>query len=144
MATKEQIESMLRKFESATPKDFFKCVDGAQLGMTAVLRLLNETGSPQSAGAISDALEVSTARVAVLLRKMVDKGLVTKKSSSEDARVTLVELTEQGRAIAQANKQYAYDKVGRVIDEVGEERLDEYIAISTKIRDIFKDSQPHL
>ena len=96
MATIVQIESILKKFEKATPKDFFQCVDGAQLGMTAVLRLLNETDMPQTAGAISDALEVSTARVAVLLRKMKNKGLITKDNSVMDARVTLVELTEQG------------------------------------------------
>ncbi len=138
LATNEQIESVLRKFEKATPKDFFKCVDGAQLGMTAVLRLLNESDAPQTAGAISDALEVSTARVAVLLRKMVSKGLVTKDSSVMDARVTLVELTPQGKAIAQAHKQYAYEKVGRVIDEIGEEQLDAYIEISAKIQEIFK------
>ena len=142
MATTEQIEAMLKKFEKATPKAFFKCEDGGQLGMTAVLRLLGESDTPLTAGAISDALEVSTARVAVLLRKMKDKGLITKDSSVMDARVTLVELTEQGRSIAQANKRYAYAQVGRVIDEIGEERLDEYIEVSMKIRDIFQDAAP--
>lgn len=142
MATIVQIESILKKFEKATPKDFFQCVDGAQLGMTAVLRLLNETDMPQTAGAISDALEVSTARVAVLLRKMKNKGLITKDNSVMDARVTLVELTEQGRKIAQANKQYAYEKIGQLIDEIGEERLEEYIEISTKIQAIFSPPSP--
>lgn len=144
MATTQQIEAMLKKFENATPKDFFKCVDGAQLGMTAVLRLLNESDASLTAGAISDALEVSTARVAVLLRKMVDKGLVTKESSRTDARVTLVELTPQGKAIAQAHKQYAYEKIGRVIDEIGEEQLDAYIEVSAKIQEIFQCSHPQL
>lgn len=138
MATKAQIETLLKKLEEAHPKNFFKCVDDTQAGIGAVLRLLHESNETVYAGTISDALHISTARVAVLLKKMAAKGLVTKKHSNMDARVTIVDLTELGETTIVAMRDDMYQQIGHIIDTVGEARLNEFIAISHEIREALR------
>lgn len=79
-------------------------------------------------------LGVSTARVAVLLKKMAAKGLITKGHDPADARVTVVSLTEQGRESIREIEGELYRQTGLVIDRVGEERVLEFIAIAQEIQ----------
>lgn len=134
MATRMQIERMLEKLEHAHPDDFFKHVDETQAGIGAVLRLLYISNDTVTAGKISDELMVSTARVAVLLKKMVSKGLITKEHSPIDARITLVKLTEYGAKTIEEMRDGVYQQMGIVIDTVGEERLLEFITIAEEIK----------
>ncbi len=134
MATREQIEMMLEELEKAHPADFFKRVNETQTGIGAVLRLLYESDGTATAGKISEVLNISTARVAVLLKKLVTKGLITKEQGTADARVTVVKLSELGEKTILQMRNDMYKQVGLVIDKVGEERVLEFIAISNDIR----------
>ena len=96
MATQEQIASILSQLVALHPADCFKPIDAANAGLGAVLRLLYLDDQPVTAGTIREKLHVSTARVAVLLKKLVAKGLVTKGRDPVDARVTVVALTPLG------------------------------------------------
>lgn len=136
MATTEQIELMMRKLDKAHPAAFFKRADEVQAGIGAVLKLLAESSQPVTAGRISDALNISTARVAVLIRKMVGKGLVTKEQGLLDARITIVRLTDLGEKTIREMKEEMYGVMGRVIDAVGIERLTEFLEIAEEIRKV--------
>ncbi len=136
MATTEQIELMLHKLEQTHPASFFKRTDEVQAGIGAVLKLLAESPQPVTAGRISDALNISTARVAVLIRKMVGKGLVTKEHDILDARITIVKLTDFGEQTILKMKEEIYGIMGKVIDEVGIERLTEFLEIAGEIRKV--------
>ena len=105
MATQEQIKKIHSEMEKAQPVDFFKRINEIQAGIGAVLRVLYEYDGTVTAGQISEILEVSTARVAVLLKKMDSKGLITKKHSTDDARVTIVSITEHGKDIINIAKE---------------------------------------
>lgn len=139
MATKEQIEMILEKLEKSLPDEFFKKVDETQAGIGAVLRLLNKSNDAVTAGRISEVLNVSTARVAVLLKKMVAKGLITKEQLATDGRVTVVKLTEFGLQIISEMQAEVYSQTARIIDTVGEERILEFIAIADEIKSAFKE-----
>lgn len=134
MATEAQVEMILKRVECAFPIDFFKRIDEGQAGIGAVLRLLYESGESVTAGRISDELGVSTARVAVLIKKMVSKGLVTKERGVIDARITIVKLTEFGTKTYEEIRNDMYRQVGIVIDTIGEARLMEFFAIGEEIR----------
>lgn len=138
MATKEQIEMVLEKFQKAHPVNFYKMVNETQVGMGAVLRLLYESNGMVTAGKISDVLNISTARVAVLLKKMVAKGLISKEQSAKDARLTVVKLTALGEETVSKIHDEIYAQMGRIIDAIGEERLLEFIEISNEIRAVAK------
>ena len=133
MATDKQISNILRQMVSAHPAEFFKHMDDTRAGIGAVLRLLYTVDTPVTAGMISEQLGVSTARVAVLLKKMDAKGLITKEKDPIDARVTIVKLTDFGRETIERMWEEVKSQVGKVIDEIGEDRLLEYIEISKEI-----------
>ena len=134
MATTAQIERMLAELEGIHPVAFFRRMDETQAGIGAVLRLLHTSEEEITAGKISEVLNISTARVAVLIRKMAAKGLITKARSSADARITMVGLTELGVRTVEEMRREMYRQMGLVIDAVGEERLREFLKIATEIR----------
>ena len=133
MATQKQIEYILKRMESANPSDCFKEVDLIRAGIGAVLRLLHDAGQGVSAGTISDTLRVSTARVAVILKKMATKGLITREQDALDGRVTLVTLTESGEKAYRDMRAELCEKLSVVIDAVGEDRLLAFIAVAEEI-----------
>lgn len=135
MATHEQIAMTLEALQATHPKELFRTMDLNQAGIGAVLRLVYESEETVTAGKIADFMGVSTARVAVLLKKMAAQGLIIKESDAKDGRVTVVRLSEQGTARVEAIRSCLYTHIGAVIDKVGLERMQEFIAISREIRD---------
>ena len=87
-----------------------------------------------AAGTISEKLHVSTARVAVLLKKLVAKGLVTKGRDPVDARVTVVALTPLGAQTVQDLADHMHQQVGLLIDQIGEARLLDFIRTAQEIK----------
>ena len=138
MASREQIELLRRQLWEAVPMDFCKQIDQKQAGMEAILQLLLEADQTLTAGMLSEAMNVSTARMAVLLRKMSEKGLIVKETHALDGRVTVVRLTEHGEAIAGKKREEALRQIGAVIDKVGMERMLEFIRISKEIKEVIR------
>ncbi len=138
MASREQIELLRRQLWEAVPMDFCKQIDQKQAGMEAILQLLLEADQTVTAGMLSEAMNVSTARMAVLLRKMSEKGLIVKETHALDGRVTVVRLTEHGEAIAGKKREEALRQIGAVIDKVGMERMLEFIRISKEIKEVIR------
>lgn len=138
MASREQIELLRRQLWEAVPMEFCKQIDQKQVGMEAILQLLLEADQTLTAGMLSEAMNVSTARMAVLLRKMSEKGLIVKETHALDGRVTVVRLTEYGEAIAGKKREEALRQIGAVIDKVGMERMLEFIRISKEIKEVIR------
>lgn len=133
MATQEQIETVARLLQELHPAPFFQDMNKAKAGIGAVLRLLYLTAGDVTAGDVAEHMGVSTARVAVLLKKMEGKDLIRKIRSDKDARVTIVRLTEKGSAIVKSMQADMHCKVGQVIDQVGMDRVLEFMAIAREI-----------
>lgn len=141
MASREQIELLRRQLWEAVPMEFCKQIDQKQVGMEAILQLLLEADQTLTAGMLSEAMNVSTARMAVLLRKMSEKGLIVKETHALDGRVTVVRLTEYGEAIAGKKREEALRQIGAVIDKVGMERMLEFIRISKEIKEVIRSPE---
>lgn len=133
MATAEQIENLLKQLKAAPPLDISQKFDMSTVGIRAILKILNESDGRITAGNISEKMNVSTARVAVLLKKMVAKGLIEKENDSEDGRVVVVKLSEYGKQTADKLKEDLYDLMGELIDGIGMEKMLEFAAISNEI-----------
>lgn len=138
MVSREQIELLRKQLWEAVPMEFCKQIDQKQVGMEAILQLLLEADQTVTAGMLSEAMNVSTARMAVLLRKMSEKGLIVKETHALDGRVTVVRLTEHGEAIAGKKREEALRQIGAVIDKVGMERMQEFIRISKEIKEVIR------
>lgn len=136
MATQEQITQIAGIFRRLRPAPFLKEINEANAGIGAVMGLLDEAGDGITAGQIAARAGVSTARVAVLLKKMTAKGLILRERDPSDARVTIVRLSDQGRQVADSMREHMFRKVGEVIDQVGYERVLEFFAIVQEIAQI--------
>ena len=138
MATNEQIDRIVRKMETMRPAEPFKKLDESRAGISATLKLLDDLGGEATAGQISTNLHISTARVAVLIKKMVQKELVTKERGKDDARMTVVKLTEHGKDVFLQIENHLHRQIENIIDAVGEEKLLEFLAISKQICDVIQ------
>lgn len=138
MATREQIETIAVLLDESHPSKFMKKRNETNAGIGAVLRFLYESGKPMTAGSISKFMNVSTARVAALLKKMEARGFICRTTGIEDARTVVVNLTEQGAEAVQKIRENMYLDIGVLIDRIGMERLIEYTAISKEIRSVLK------
>ncbi len=135
MATQEQIEYIVRELPKAHPANFFKVFNDSNTGIGFAIKLLySAEGNRLSAGAISEAMGVSTARVAVLLKKMESKGLITRESDRADARVTVVCLSEAGKTAAEQMQENMLEHISYVIDQVGMEKLLQFIELSVEVK----------
>lgn len=144
MATDEQIELLLEKLKKAPPSETFQNVDMSTAGIRAILKVLNETDAQVTAGKISEYMNVSTARVAVLLKKMVAKGLIEKQQDSSDKRIVVVTLSEHGKQVANMFKTGLYSRIGELIDKIGMDKMLEFAEISNEIHSVMTSSQPQI
>lgn len=142
MATKEQIEFVFQSLMKMRNDEFFKEINVTKAGVGAVVKILFDSDKPVSAGTISKSMGVSTARVAVLLRKMQAKDLIVKENDCSDARKTLVSLSETGRATAKRMKEEVYAHIDAVIEKVGIEKLTTFLALSGEIRKVLYETLP--
>lgn len=71
---KKAIE-LINKIASTRPFEILHRIDRRNEGMLFIINYINEKSSDVSAGELASALSVSTARVAVLLKKLEKKGM---------------------------------------------------------------------
>lgn len=134
--TKAEIEILMDEFIKSRPLLLLKEIDHTNAGVGLVLKLLDESIDGRlTAGEISDAMKVSTARVAVILKKMMAKGFISKESDKNDARVTIVCLSEEGRKKANEIKESNINQMKTLIEEFGEEKFKQFIVLSYELKE---------
>lgn len=136
MASPEQINYVFNKLILSQPVELLQLINGANAGIGCVLKILNESDHPITAGEISKKMNVSTARVAVLLRKMLNKNYILKESDILDARVTIVKLTDFGKQTANAMQTEMQEHLSIVIDTMGMDKINQFISLSNEIKNI--------
>ena len=125
MATQEQIQRVLSLIKETVPGPLCRRIDESSSGAAAVLGCLYHTGQTQTAGQLSARCHVSTARMAVLLKKMEGRGLITRFPGEKDARTVEIALTPRGLE----------EQVGILIDRIGEDRLTAFAQVAREIGD---------
>ncbi len=139
MATREYTLSVLERLHGKTSEDVVRKFNDDNAGISCMLKYLQEVGKPVSAGEISRHMHVSTARISVLLKKMSERNFIIRGNSSEDARRLMISLSEKGKAECLRRKEEMIDIFSRIIDEIGEERMEEFISISQDIKKVVNE-----
>ena len=139
MASEDQIKYLIKELEKAPPSENFKLLDKNDVGIEAILKFLKENNEVATAGEISENIHISTARTAVLLKKMVAKNYVIRTSDPNDGRLVIVKLTPEGRERARYLKEQIYKAIELMIDNIGMEKLLRFAEISAEINNIFKN-----
>ena len=139
MGISEDAKELLEKISACRPKSFFNKIDESQRGIDFALIRLAEADDTVIAGDLARELNVSTARIAILLKKMEDKSLIIRKRSDSDARQTVVEITPKGLEHVQKIREQLLARTELLLEKVGKKDLDEFIRISQKIREVLDD-----
>ena len=136
MASDKEVIALLQEFSSIHPLEFLQKLDVQSMGISNVLCFLMCADHEVTAGEISDYMNVSTARVAVLLKKMSDKGLIEKHADPSDARRVMVAITDSGKALFEEQQREILLYSGAVVDHFGEDKIKEFIESCRQIRQI--------
>ena len=136
MASDKEVLRLLQEFNSINPLEFMQKIDVQSMGIGNVLGFLMCSEKEVSAGEISEYMHVSTARVAVLLKKMADKGLITKQTDPSDGRRVMVSITDEGKAAFLEKQKEILLYGGAVVDHFGVERIEEFIESCRQIREV--------
>ena len=82
---------------------------------------------------ISDAMGVSTARVAAALNDLEDKGLITREIDKEDRRRIIVRVTDKGRQLSAELMGEFLLKMETILKCLGEDDAKEFVRIMGRI-----------
>lgn len=93
----------------------------------------------RAVGEIAEALGVTVPTVTVCVGKLVKKGYVTKSRSEKDARITMVELTREGRRMNRLHRFFHEQMVLAVSHEFDDQELDCLLRCIRKLNVFFED-----
>lgn len=133
MSNEEKAKEFLERFFENRPKEFLEKIDDNGKGMFVILRLLDQSVEDVFSGDISSRLHFTTPRVAAL-KTLERKGYVKRFASEQDARKTVVKITETGRDALKNRERVLVKFVERLIDVVGEEDMNEFLRIAVKLK----------
>ncbi len=142
MATKEEVYSVLKLMHIHRPQRILEEISKQRIGYMAVLMFLSEVKKEVNSVDISKALEISSARMAVLLKKLEQKNLIQKKHSKIDARAIIIEITNEGEKIVAEAKDNLFNVTQKLIDEIGLDELKNVFENLNKINTILHENRP--
>lgn len=134
MVSREETLAIMQRIHESHPRKFFKPLDDTTAGVNCVMRMLYREKQPLSAGQISERMGVSSARVAVLLRKMDSKGLILREESPKDARKSMISLTYEGKKKAEEMNEERISVFQGIINRLGREKTEQFIQLSADLK----------
>ena len=120
------------------PFEWLQDMDQTNSGMLYILFQLDKSKKALSAGELAKKLKVSTARIAVLLKKLEKYNWVKRITSTKDARITLVNLTEKGKKYYREQKDKLSNKLAKIIEKVGVQKFEKFMQIANEINKVTK------
>ncbi len=141
MASSSEVNNIIKLFEENKKNHFLNMFDDNNKGALAVMKFLFYNSEKSTCGELSSKLNVSTARIAVILKKLEENNYIKRKISDSDARITNVFLTNEGKNICLKKKEELYKKINLIIDKLGVDKIYELSDTITKINHIMKSEE---
>lgn len=82
---------------------------------------------------LSDVLPADAPRISRLVSKLVDRGLLRRRRRTDDRRVVLLRLTQQGKDLSEELRQRVSEHESRLLEGVSSEELETLRAVTSKI-----------
>jgi len=102
-------------------------------GEIFILEHLDRKNDVMMPGELSAIMGGSSARTAIALRNLEQKGYIERETDRTDRRKILVTITGEGRKLAREEREEVLMKMKQIIDELGEDDAREYIRIVGRI-----------
>lgn len=138
MASREQAIEILERLKEIHPVMLFKDISDIHEGSKFVLGYLSENGCKTYASSLCEIMNISRARMSILLEKLIQKGFIKKTVSNLDARKEVISITKLGCEEILNKKQQLENSMIKIIDNIGFDKLNEFINIAKQIKDIMK------
>ena len=132
-------KKIIDKINKVDPFDFLNLIDKNGQGMNSILSYLKTKKENVTAGELAIQLNVSTARIAVLLKKLEKCNMIVKKISPLDARVTIVEITEIGEKHIEEETNKSISIMQKILKKVDPKEIEEFIRLATKIKNSIQE-----
>lgn len=113
-----------------------KKIDGVMRGEIFVIIYIAQNGRSVLPSEISNAMGISTARIAAALNNLEKKGLITRQIDVSDRRKILVDLTPAGKALAEEHRLMALKTTTRMLELLGEQDAKELVRIMVRLTDL--------
>lgn len=136
--------------ESALATDLMKCTGKLFFGMKPghnhirsmmhgemfILDYLERKNQTAMPGELSNMMGGSSARTAIALRNLEQKGYIKRDIDKADRRKIIVSLTEEGRSLTLGEREEILRKMKAIVEELGENDVREFIRIVGRIVEI--------
>lgn len=110
-------------------------------GENRVLSFLLSNGASAHPSQLSRSMSVSTARIAALLNRLEEKGMICRSCDPTDDRKIIVTLTEKGYSkISSIIEDTVFD-ISKILETLGEDDAKEYVRIQKKLLTISVDKK---
>ena len=136
MASKAEVFEVMGKLQECNPLEFFRTIDEINSGMGYIMLRLYNAKEEVYAIDLSHDMQISRARVTMLIKKLITKGFVVKQRSKNDARKEIISITNKGRDEVSFIKQKVLDNVTKLIDRLGIDKVNTFLELSKDIRNI--------
>ncbi|MDE7070953.1 MAG: MarR family transcriptional regulator [Clostridia bacterium] len=144
MADIKDVEYVFKRLNETRPAELNDRMSDINLGIGAVLKILDESGGAVTCGDIAKKMKVSTARVAVLLKKMEAKNLIARSSDKDDARIVFINITTVGKELVDEVKKTMTEHLSRMIDELGMEKIKTFLDLSAELKSVAEATRPQM
>ena len=130
---------MLDKMHAQYKSTAFKQIHEALHGGAFILQYIALNGGSVLPGDICLKMNISSARVAVVLNSLEKKGLITRKIDENDRRKVIVSITADGRESAEKQYNHIIEGASKMLGLLGENDAKEYVRIMGKMMDIMPE-----
>lgn len=135
MTFAEEAEQELMRLMIQNRNSAFSRLEKSNQGESMIIKFLDHANQPTSPKQLADALNLSSARIAVVLGNLEKKGQVIRKIDQEDRRRINVTLTEAGKKVAKIQKKQMRDKIIQIFEQMGEQDTEQFIGLIAKFVD---------
>lgn len=118
-----------------------KQLDESMQGEHFVLHLISFHQRSILPSEISNRMGISSARIAAALNSLERKGLITRQIDTSDRRRILVDLTAEGKALADEQHKKAMEMLTNTLRQLGELDAREYVRITGKLAELASKSK---
>ncbi len=141
MDYKELAEELLRNMTRTAKMPFQKKVEDISHGEKKILGFLTFAKRSATSGELSEALYLTTPRVASALNSLSKKGFIERSRDANDKRIVIVTITEEGIHFMEEERKEALSMIEQTLEKLGEHDAKEFVRILKRITDITIESE---
>ncbi|MDR0778286.1 MAG: MarR family transcriptional regulator [Methanomassiliicoccaceae archaeon] len=132
----EYAKEILQHMASIQREQYQRLIVETTQGAVSVLQFIKNIEGEIIPGQISEKLGISTARVAVILNNLENKGLITRDIDTKDRRKIIVTLTQDGMDLVEEKQKDNIELLKGLLIQLGEDDTKELSRIMGKFAKI--------